>query len=95
MRSTRPATGPAITVLPNGVDLDYFTPGQEVREPGTIVFSGKLSYHANETAVRHLLTDVMPRSLGRPDLACASFSSARIRRATSAGWSSDWPATVS
>lgn len=51
----------AVTVLSNGVDLDYFAPAADVREPNTLVFSGKLSYHANETAVRYLLTEIMPR----------------------------------
>jgi glycosyltransferase involved in cell wall biosynthesis len=49
-----------ITVLPNGVDLDYFTPTGDDRATNAVVFSGKLSYHANETAVAHLLTSVMP-----------------------------------
>ena len=55
------SAGDTIDVLSNGVDLGYFTPGEEERERETIVFSGKLSYHANEAAVRHLLADVMPR----------------------------------
>ena len=49
-----------MTVLPNGVDLDYFTPGEESRQPETIVFSGKMSYHANATAALHLVNDIMP-----------------------------------
>jgi glycosyltransferase involved in cell wall biosynthesis len=49
-----------ITVLPNGVDLGYFTPGHEPREPDTLVFTGKMSYHANVTAVLHLVNDIMP-----------------------------------
>ena len=37
-----------MSVLPNGVDLDYFQPNSEVqREPETIVFSGKMGYHAD------------------------------------------------
>ena len=54
-------TPSAITVLPNGVDLKYFTPGTAPRDPDTIVFSGKLSYHANVTAALHLVNDLMPR----------------------------------
>jgi len=49
-----------VTVLPNGVDLAYFTPTNEPREPDTLVFSGKMSYHANVTAVLHLVNDIMP-----------------------------------
>jgi len=51
-----------ISVLPNGVDLDYFQPNPSVqREPETIVFSGKMSYHANISMVKYLVTEVMPR----------------------------------
>jgi glycosyltransferase involved in cell wall biosynthesis len=49
-----------IEVLPNGVDLEYFTPGTDARQPETIVFSGKMSYHANITAALYLAHQVMP-----------------------------------
>ena len=53
---------PAIAVLPNGVDLDYFRPAPEIaREPATLVVSGKMSYHANVTMVSHLVNDILPR----------------------------------
>ncbi len=52
---------PPITVLPNGVDLDTFKPDPSVvREPATIVVSGKMSYHANVTMVLYLAEQVMP-----------------------------------
>lgn len=52
---------PPITVLPNGVDLDTFKPDPSVvREPATIVVSGKMSYHANITMVLYLAEQVMP-----------------------------------
>jgi len=51
-----------ISVLPNGVDLDYFHPNPSVqREHETIVFSGKISYHANISMVKYLVAEVMPR----------------------------------
>ena len=50
----------SITVLPNGVDLDYFRPSTEARDPATLVFAGKMSYHANLTAAFHLLQEIMP-----------------------------------
>ena len=49
-----------IEVLPNGVDLEYFTPGNGMRQAGTVVFSGKMSYHANATAALYLANQVMP-----------------------------------
>lgn len=57
-----------IHVLPNGVDLAYFTPNGAQREAATIVFSGKMSYHANITAVVHLVNEIMPQVWSvRPD----------------------------
>jgi glycosyltransferase involved in cell wall biosynthesis len=52
----------AIDVVPNGVDLASFAfGGLEQRHNNRIVFSGKMSYHANVTAALHLLNDIMPR----------------------------------
>ncbi len=63
---TLPANGsgqPApISVVRNGVDLDYFLPPPDsVREEATLVFSGKMSYHANVTMVQHLVREILPR----------------------------------
>lgn len=49
-----------ISVVPNGVDLNYFSPCNEPRESGTLVFSGKMSYHANVTAALYLVNNIMP-----------------------------------
>jgi glycosyltransferase involved in cell wall biosynthesis len=58
-----PDTTPApISVLPNGVDLEFFYPNPGVqRDPNTLVFSGKMSYHANISMVKSLVTEIMPR----------------------------------
>jgi glycosyltransferase involved in cell wall biosynthesis len=51
-----------ISVLPNGVDMEYFQPNPELqREAETIVFSGKMSYHANISMVKYLVAQIMPR----------------------------------
>ena len=50
-----------IRVVPNGVDLEYFSPQTIKREPATILFSGKMSYHANVTAAHYLLDELVPR----------------------------------
>jgi glycosyltransferase involved in cell wall biosynthesis len=52
--------GAPITVLPNGVDLEYFAPADPAQRGNSIVFSGKMSYHANVTAAHYLATQVMP-----------------------------------
>lgn len=50
-----------IEVVPNGVDLESFSYVNVAhRKPARIVFSGKMSYHANVTAAVHLVRDVMP-----------------------------------
>ncbi len=49
-----------ICVLKNGVDLDYFRPLDQERDKQTIVLSGKMSYHANVTAARYLVNEIMP-----------------------------------
>jgi glycosyltransferase involved in cell wall biosynthesis len=49
-----------INVLPNGVDQTYFTPNGQRPEAETLVFSGKMSYHANVTMGLYLVHEVMP-----------------------------------
>lgn len=49
-----------LIVVPNGVDLDYFKPLDLSRDTATLVFSGKMSYHANVAAALDLATQVMP-----------------------------------
>jgi len=49
-----------LVVLPNGVDLDYFNPMEIERDPATIIFTGKMSYHANVAAALDLAQQVMP-----------------------------------
>jgi glycosyltransferase involved in cell wall biosynthesis len=59
-----------VSVLPNGVDLDYFSPHTPARrEPATLVISGKMSYHANITMTLHLVQSIMPHVWEkRPDV---------------------------
>ena len=49
-----------IDVLGNGVDLEAFSPSAGPRLADTIVFSGKLSYHANVSSALFLVEQVMP-----------------------------------
>lgn len=51
-----------VDVLPNGVDLDYFSPTENgIREDQTIILSGKMSYHANVAMVVNFIEMIMPR----------------------------------
>ena len=57
---------PNVSVLPNGVDFTYFCPDKKVvREPATLVVTGKMSYHANVTMVLYLVNEIMPRIWAR------------------------------
>lgn len=49
-----------LSVLPNGVNLDYFTPLNIPRDPATVTITGKMSYHANIAAALDLAHRVMP-----------------------------------
>ena len=47
-------------VICNGVDLELPTGAAAERHSATVVMTGKMSYHANVAAARHLLEDIMP-----------------------------------
>lgn len=50
-----------VTILPNGVDLEYFRrETDQPRDAETIVFTGKMSYHANISMVDYLIKEIMP-----------------------------------
>lgn len=57
--------GGKVSVLPNGVDHEYFSPMDIAEEPDTVVFSGKMSYCANSTAVKHFYDDIFPIVLNK------------------------------
>ena len=59
-RAANAPTEPQVDVVPNGVDLDYFSPTGEPREPLTLVVTGKMSYHANATAAVWFVQQVLP-----------------------------------
>ena len=52
-----------ITVIPNGVDLEYFQPSRASGPgyiPNRILFTGNMSYRPNVEAVRHFVADMLP-----------------------------------
>ncbi|MEE9188722.1 MAG: glycosyltransferase, partial [Anaerolineales bacterium] len=58
---TREGRIPGVEVLPNGVDLGYFSPAENgERDDQTVVLSGKMSYHANISMVVGFIEDIMP-----------------------------------
>jgi glycosyltransferase involved in cell wall biosynthesis len=55
------ADGGPVSVLKNGVDLDYFRPVLPERRAGAgIVISGKMSYHANVAMALSFVQEIMP-----------------------------------
>jgi glycosyltransferase involved in cell wall biosynthesis len=53
--------GARIEVVPNGVALDAFTPEPRDPEPGTLLFTGLMSYYPNAHGIRRFLDEVFPR----------------------------------
>jgi glycosyltransferase involved in cell wall biosynthesis len=50
-----------ITVLPNGVDMEYFHPRPENKPSHKrLVMTGKMSYHANISMAVHFVEQIMP-----------------------------------
>jgi len=63
-RHLSPQEQPApVTVVTNGVALEYFRPQETSQQPDgrNIVFTGKMSYHANVAAVLYFARKVLPR----------------------------------
>ncbi len=46
--------------MPNGVDIDYFTPGAGDVRARTVVFNGILTYRPNVDAAEHLVDEIWP-----------------------------------
>lgn len=68
--SPTPPPSEKISIIPSGVDVNYFRPGRpEQRQKTTLVISGKMSYHANVTMSFQLVHDIMPLVWAkRPDI---------------------------
>jgi sugar transferase (PEP-CTERM/EpsH1 system associated) len=53
-----------MTVIPTGVDLDYFQPGKaEEEQPSSMVFTGSMDWTPNEDAIFYFADQVFPRIL--------------------------------
>lgn len=60
--------GVATTLTPNGVDVEYFRPGDNQREAASAVFMGDYKYFPNTDAVLYFVAEIMPRIRAqRPD----------------------------
>lgn len=78
--ASEPVAPEHIHVVPNGVDLEYFRPQAVERLPATLIFSGKMSYHANVAAALFLAQEIMPHIWARrPDVRVVIAGSAPTR----------------
>ena len=50
-----------VEVFPNGVDLDFFTPGSEPYEEDHICFVGRMDYFPNQQCMAAFCAEVLPR----------------------------------
>jgi glycosyltransferase involved in cell wall biosynthesis len=53
------------TVIPAGVDIEYFQPSQVPVDPNNITWVGSLAWDPNFDAVRHFLSDILPKIFDR------------------------------
>ncbi len=50
-----------ITVIPTGVDVDYFRPSPELEEtPNSLVFSGAMDWMPNEDGILYFIHEILP-----------------------------------
>jgi sugar transferase (PEP-CTERM/EpsH1 system associated) len=60
-----------ISVIPTGVDVDYFSPNSGVPVPNTLVFTGSMDWRANQDGVLYFTREIFPAIQQR--LPSASF----------------------
>jgi len=52
--------GATIEIAPNGVDLDYFSPGTVEEDDACLVFTGSMDWQPNEDAVLYFCNHILP-----------------------------------
>jgi len=50
-----------ITVIPTGVDLEFFRPAAEEAQPNTLVFTGSMDWMPNEDGVFYFVEKILPQ----------------------------------
>lgn len=57
------------SVVPNGVDIDYFAPSAIAEEPDTLVFTGSMDWRPNQDGILWFVDEIWPRLVAkRPSL---------------------------
>jgi sugar transferase (PEP-CTERM/EpsH1 system associated) len=73
--------GAPVRSVPNGVDLDYFRPAGQPRDPHNLVFTGVMNYWPNVDGVTWFCREVLPRVRDRvPDTTFTICGSAPTRQ---------------
>lgn len=54
-----------LSVIPTGVDIDYFQPQQEAEEANTLVFTGSMDWLPNEDGIFYFVQEILPLILQR------------------------------
>jgi glycosyltransferase involved in cell wall biosynthesis len=49
-----------ISVIPTGVDVDYFRPAPEMEQPNTLVFTGSMDWMPNEDGIFYFAERILP-----------------------------------
>ncbi|MGH9702801.1 MAG: glycosyltransferase family 4 protein, partial [Candidatus Acidiferrales bacterium] len=50
-----------ITVVPTGVDIDFFRPADREEQPNTLVFTGSMDWMPNEDGIFYFVEKILPR----------------------------------
>jgi polysaccharide biosynthesis protein PslH len=50
-----------LTVIPTGVDVEYFSPMATEEEPGSLVFTGSMDWMPNEDGIFYFAEEILPR----------------------------------
>ena len=54
------STPDRISVIPTGVDTEYFQPSLEPEQPDTMVFTGSMDWMPNEDGVAYFADKILP-----------------------------------
>jgi sugar transferase (PEP-CTERM/EpsH1 system associated) len=49
-----------VTVVPTGVDVEYFRPGEQKEKPNSLVFTGSMDWMPNEDGIGYFAEEVLP-----------------------------------
>lgn len=59
------APGARCELVPSGVDVEHFRPGEGAEEPATLVFAGRMNWYPNDRGMRRFLAEVWPEMTRR------------------------------